>query len=259
MMKKLLLKCKDPILTGDLTGSFDTFFEENPKGFLKIWKEPLKGHDYVIGADCAEGLEVNSGGERDERRDYSCAYVLDRMTAEIVACYHGRPEGDLFGRHLDRLGRYYNQAFIGVEKNNQGLAPLIMLRDLNYPRLYYREKIGMDTDRMTSTLGWWTDRFTRPLMIDEGTKWLREERIQILDKDLVSEMMSFVRFPDGQGRAAKGAFDDRVMSFLITIQMYIRNPFSSTGNDIESQDQTITNMLNREDSNMLEGDLDFSA
>lgn len=259
MLKKYLIRCKEPLMQGDLVGAYEPYFEPNEGGMLKIWKEPIKGHNYVIGSDVAEGLEVNSEGEKHQRTDYSCAYVMDKQTAELVACLHGRLEADLWGRKLELLGRYYQTAFIGVERNHQGLAPLMVLRDLNYPKLYYREKIGLDADKVTAQLGWWTDRFTRPLMIDEGGKWLREERLKVYDSALVGEMLSFVRYPDGQGRAAQGAFDDRVMSLLLTIQMYSRSPFSNSGNEIEgltpSGDVNDFNFGSSED--MLNGSLDF--
>lgn len=259
MLKKYLNKCKEPILVGDLVGAYEPFFDENPKGYLKVWVEPIKGHNYVIGVDVSEGIQMNNEGKKDDRTDFSSAYVLDKNTAEIVAHWHGKLIGDQLGHQMDLLGRYYREAFIGVERNHQGLLPLITLRDLNYPRLYYQEKMGLDADVMTPKLGWYTDRFTRPLMIDEGSRWLREGRVSIYDKSLVGEMLSFVRYPDGQGRAAQGAFDDRVMSFLITLQMYSRSPFSSSGNDIEKEDSVVAGMLNNQlDGDFTKGDLDFS-
>lgn len=257
LLKKYLLKCTEPRLIGDLVGAYEPFFEENPKGSLKVWFPPQKGHDYVIGADVSEGLEVGEDLGGKNRTDFSSCYVMDRKTAQIVASWHGRLIGDQFGHVLDLLGRYYNTAFIGVERNHQGLLPLITLRDLNYPRLYYQEKLGLDADKQTPKLGWYTDRYSRPLMVDEGSRFLREERIKIYDEELIGEMMSFVRYPDGQGRAAKGALDDRVMAFLITLQMYIRNPFSPTGNDIEREDEAISAMLGGEESDILKGSLDF--
>lgn len=259
MLKKYILRCKDPIMQGDLVGAYEPFFEPNEKGMLKVWKEPIKGHNYVIGSDVAEGLEMNTEGDKAERTDYSCAYVMDKQTAELVACMHGRIEADLWGRKLELLGRYYQTAFIGVERNHQGLAPLMVLRDLNYPKLYYREKIGLDADKVTAQLGWWTDRFTRPLMIDEGGKWLREERVKIYDRSLLGEMLSFVRYPDGQGRATQGAHDDRVMSFLLTIQMYMRSPFSNSSNDIEGLTPTgdVNDFNFGSSDDMLSGSLDF--
>lgn len=252
LLKKYLNRCQEPLKIGNLVGGYQIFFEENSGGYVKIWKEPVSSHDYVIGADVAEGIEVTEEGPKSDRRDYSCAVVMDRNTAEIVAIWHGHVDGDQFGRQLDMLGRYYNEGVIGVEKNFQGLAPLMMLRDLNYSRIYYREKIGQDADKMTTEMGWRTDRFTRPMMIDEAGKWLREERLAIYDNEMVGEMMSFVRYPDGQGRAAQGAFDDRVIALMITIQMYLRNPVTERGNDIERADGAYGG--NNQETDMLEGE-----
>lgn len=234
LLKKYMLKTKPARMTGDLFGGYEMFFEENPKGNLKLWKPPLNGHRYCIGADVAEGIEAETG-EKTTKLDQSCAYVMDKNTAEIVACLYGSFDGDVFGRKLEMLGRFYNMAYIGVERNFQGLAPLVALRDLNYPSLYYREKLTQPDTPVTKEMGWKTDRYTRPLMVEEGTKWLREERINIYDPELVGEMMSFVRYPDGQGRAAQGAHDDRVMSFLLTIQMYLRSPHDAQSNPIEGR------------------------
>lgn len=245
LLKKYLHACIDPILIGDLVGAFDIDIEENPKGFVKIWRKPVRGHNYVIGGDVAEGLQMNQEGDKQNRTDFSSLYVMDRRTAEIVAAWHGRLIGDQLGHQIDMLGRYYNMAFVGIERNHQGLLPLITLRDLNYPKIYYQEQMGLDADKQTPKLGWYTDRFTRPMMIEEGSRWIREQRVKIYDEELVGEMFSFVRYPDGQGRAAQGSFDDRVMSFLITIQMYLRSPFTSSGNEIEgdTEEDAVKKML----------------
>lgn len=236
LLKKYLRRCEPAKWTGNIIGAYEVFFEENEKGYLKVWKKPTPGHTYVIGGDVAEGIEVPVDGPKSERRDYSCAVVMDRNTAEIVAVWHGHIDGDQFGRQLEALGRWYNFAFIGIERNFQGLAPLMTLRDLNYPRIYYRERIGQQGDPLTAEMGWKTTRETRPMMIDEFSKWLREERLSIYDTEILGEMMSFVRYPDGQGRSASNAFDDRVMALMICVQMYIRNPMTEIGNPIERSD-----------------------
>ena len=257
LLKYYLLKCEKPKAVGNLTGSYQVFFEENDKGYLKVWKKPQPDHDYVVGCDVAEGIALADEGSSQKERDYSCAVVLDRHTAEIVAIWHGHIDGDVFGRQLDLLGRYYNDAILGVEKNYQGLAPLVMLRDLNYPNIYYREKIGLSADKATSEMGWRTDRFTRPMMIDEATKWLREKRLTIYDEELVGEMMSFVRYPDGQGRAAKSSFDDRVISMMIALQMYIRNPFTERGNEIERTEAIEADMDKEPSSDITSGEAEW--
>src|SRR5437762_14038495 len=50
------------------------------KGRLALWGRPIPGHEYVIGADIATGIE---GG------DLSAAHVFDRTTSEQVAEWAG--------------------------------------------------------------------------------------------------------------------------------------------------------------------------
>ena len=79
---------------------------------------------YCIGADVAEGLEHG---------DYSCRPRHRRQDRRVVACFHARIDADLFGSDvLFNLGRWYNQALIGVESNNHGLTTNKALHRVGY-------------------------------------------------------------------------------------------------------------------------------
>ena len=230
-----LLKTKDPIRIGNLIGFNPVTLEENEKGYVKIFKEPNEFHDYVIGADVSEGIIISQDDESKER-DFSAASVIDKNTFEQVATWHGRIDPDQYGRQLDMLGRFYNNALIAVERNAMGLTPLITLRDLNYPRLYYREKFGQISEKTTQELGWVTDQTTKDLIINDATQLLRERRLLIYDKETITEMMSFVRNSSGRAGAASSAWDDRVMSLLIGIKMLGKPMGPSYRNAIEAPD-----------------------
>jgi hypothetical protein len=235
LMNYYLQKCKKPKLIGNLRGYDPISIEENERGFVRIWKEPQEFHTYAIGVDVAEGKVVLSGDEKKDR-DSSCAQVFDKTTYEQVAVWYGNVDPDILGLQLDMLGRYYNNALIGVERNAVGITPLIKLRDLNYPHLYYREKLGLITEKVTSELGWVTDHSSKEQIISEATEMFRDKRISIYDEDTVSEMRSFVRNVDGRAGATKGRHDDRVMSMLIGIKMLSKAKNSSYTNDIEKGD-----------------------
>jgi len=234
MLKFLMLQTKDPQYTGNLMGFNPVTVEPNDRGFLKIYKKPNEFHKYVIGADVSEG-KIVSEGEDSKETDFSCAQIIDQNTMEQVAVWHGKLEPDLYGRQLEMLGRYYNNALIAVERNAMGYAPLIVLRDLNYPNLYYREKFGLITEKTTNELGWLTDHSTKEMAISDATKLLREKRIMIYDGPTVMEMTSFVRGPNGQAGAISSAWDDRVMALLIAIQMLGKQSSSFRGNAIEQE------------------------
>jgi hypothetical protein len=62
--------------------------------FLTVFAKPQQGHQYVIGADPAEGNPTS---------DESAATVLDEATAEQVAVLAGRIEPDVFAGYLYEL------------------------------------------------------------------------------------------------------------------------------------------------------------
>lgn len=239
LLKFYLTHAKPPKYIGNLRGFNPITLEENEKGRLKIWKEPQEFHTYAIGVDVSEGKVVSQSTEEGKERDASCAQVLDKTTYEQVAVWHGRIDPDKLGTELDLLGRYYNNALLAVERNAMGIAPLIRLRDLSYPNLYYQERIGMMTERITAELGWVTDKQSKELIISEATELLRDKRLTIYDDSTIGEMMSFVRNADGHAGAAKSAHDDRVMAFLIGVRMLARAKSLSYSNDIERKDSDV--------------------
>ena len=60
---------------------------------LTIYKEPMPGRHYVIGADPAEG---------NPNSDDSAGNVLDADTWEEVAVFAGKWEPRVFGRFIDQ-------------------------------------------------------------------------------------------------------------------------------------------------------------
>jgi hypothetical protein len=179
---------------------------------LKIWDMPERGEEYVIGADPAEGLANG---------DFSVADVIRVKDLKTVAKIRGHIDPDLFGHFLDKLGRFYNNALLGVEINNHGLAVVQRLRDLFYTNLYRREK-GIDErfEESTSKLGWKTDMRTKPLAIDYLAEAIRELYITDYDIVFIEEAFSYVRDDNGRTNAEEGNHDDTVMAKAIALQTF---------------------------------------
>jgi hypothetical protein len=224
-----------PKIIGNLRGYNPVGVEPHEKGNLKIWKEPDEFHTYAIGVDVSEGKMI-SADESKKERDASCAQVFDKNTYEQVAVWWGNIDPDKLGRELDMLGRFYNNALIGVERNAVGITPLIALRDLYYPNLYYRERIGLMTEKITSELGWVTDSISKESIISDATNLLRDKRLILYDEDTIAEMRHFIRDAEGHARAEKSTHDDRVMSFMIALRMLSRAKNTNYSNQIERAD-----------------------
>ena len=183
-----------------------------PEGPVHIFQEKLSGHSYVIGADVAEGLEHG---------DYSAASVLDARTGMLVATWHDHTDPDLFGEQLALLGRYYNNALIGVEINNHGHVTVTALRRIKYPRIFRRRIVGQITEGFAPQFGWHTNKVSKPKMVDDLNAALRDGTIDVRDTETLAELRTYIReyTTGGLVKTHGSPHDDRVMSLAIAVQM----------------------------------------
>ena len=237
---------KPPLMTGNLIGANPMVLDKNEGGYLKVWKPPVDLGQYVIGADVAEG---------QEKGDYACAQVIDKRSFEQVAVWHGRVDPDIFGRELYRLGMYYNEAVIAPERNSIGIAAIIQLRNMYYPNLYIRESVGNVEDKLKPEIGWITNLQTKPIMVAEGQRAIRDKMISIHDEQTINELFSYQYDASGHTNAVPGAHDDRVVALMIAIQMYIRTPLNVTTKNAITE----TNVPNLIGTPTMQSDFDFSG
>ncbi|HBZ9864080.1 TPA: terminase [Salmonella enterica subsp. houtenae] len=184
--------------------------------YLLVWELPDPDEQYAIGADPAEGLEHG---------DRSSLDVVKQSTGEQVAHWFGHLDAELFAHLLAHVGRLYNTAFIGPERNNHGHAVILKLREIYPPRFIYNEQhIDHDNDDDTPRLGWLTTRQSKPILT-EGMKTLLNNGISgIRWTGTLSEMNTYVYNAKGSMNAQEGCFDDQVMSYMIAQEMRARMP-----------------------------------
>ncbi|MDR1736058.1 MAG: PBSX family phage terminase large subunit [Oscillospiraceae bacterium] len=183
-------------------------FTDDADGFIKIYVPPQPGRPYVIGGDTA------GGGS-----DCFVGQVIDNVTGSQVAVLRHRFDEDVFAGQLDALGRFYNNALIGVE-TNFSTYPIRELERLGYPRLYVREEEDSITRRAKNSYGVRTTSLTRPVMLSGLIAALREDMALVQDETTLLEMLTFVRNENLRPEAERGAHDDCVMA--LAIAHYIR-------------------------------------
>ena len=123
-------------------------YEGKVEGSVTIFKEYNPLHSYVLGADVAEGVGLDS----------STIVVIDLDTVEVVATYKdNRIEADVFGDVCAAIGRRYGNCMIGVERNNNGHTTLAKLKTV-YPVKYIYSEVRVDKElnQETDKLGWHT-------------------------------------------------------------------------------------------------------
>lgn len=187
----------------------DIRFTEEQDGCIRIYREPEEGVPYVIGGDTA-----------GEGSDSFVAQVLDNRTGEQVAMLRGQFDEDVFARQVYCLGMYYNKALIGIE-TNFSTYPVMELERLRYPKQYVRESIDDYTHKVKQSYGFLTNTKTRPVIISELIKAVRDDIHIVRDEITLQEMLTFVRNQETlKPEAEAGAHDDCVMS--LAIAHYIR-------------------------------------
>ena len=186
------------------------------ENMLLVWELPDDDADYVIGADVAEGLEHG---------DRSSIDVVNKRTGEQVAHWFGHLDTERFAKLLAHIGRFYNMAYIGPERNNHGHAVLNTLKNCYPVRLIYSEEyLDRIADEEKKQLGWLTTRHSKPILA-EGMKSLFRNNISgIRWVGTINEMTTYVYDSKGAMNAQEGCFDDQVMSYMIAQEMRVRAP-----------------------------------
>ena len=213
-----------------------TKFEKDRFGPLRIWKQPEAGHRYLIPVDTASGASV-AGAAGEVRLDYTTMRVLDRATCEEVAAHHSRGDPDILAHDVCALGRLYNNAELAIESNHASGVVMIVrcLRELHYTNLFRHENVSkgtyapitQDPDAHYRTYGWRTgpgSGITKGIQLQHLHRLIRDGKIIIHDPDAWMQLRQFLRLPNGQLAAEKGAHDDIPMALSIAATIISAHP-----------------------------------
>lgn len=177
---------------------------DDPDGAVTIYEDVVPGRPYVIGGDTA-----------GDGSDYFVGQVLDNITGKQVCTLRHQYDEDTYARQMYCLGKYYNDALLAIE-TNFSTYPTKLLDLMGYRNLYVREVEDDFTGKIKHAFGFQTNRLTRPVILSELIRILRESMSTVNDRDTLLEMLTFVRREkDLQGEAEPGAHDDCVMALAI--------------------------------------------
>jgi len=186
------------------------------EGNWRIYREREEGHKYAIGGDCATG----------RGRDYSCAYVIDLTDGALCAEFHGKLDADLYAAQLHYMGRVYNTAFLAVDNVGIGEAVIVQLRHGRegrppYPNMYRHIMSSRPSMDMAKVYGFPINVKTRPLILNQLEKWVRERTLPWVTSRLLFEMQTFVEHDkDPSPAAQEGSHDDAIFAAAISLEMY---------------------------------------
>ena len=174
-------------------------------GCIQILKKPIANHPYVLGGDTA-----------GEGSDYFTGIVIDNNSKDIVAKLRLEQDETYYTRQIYCLGKYYNDALIGLETNFSTYPTKMLDEEYEYKNLYVREKEDTFTGKINKAFGFRTDKDTRPLILAELQRIFQEEISRINDIDILREALTFIKNEKGRPEAQEGSHDDLIMGTAIT-------------------------------------------
>ncbi len=177
---------------------------DDPAGFIRLYEEPQWGYPYVIGGDT-----------KGEGKDFYAGTCINNITGNRCATVHMQlTNSKPFTWQMYCLGRYFNNALIGIEMNFN-TSPIEELERLRYYQQYKREVYDAIHKKKQQRHGWKTDGNTRPLIIDNEIA-LVEDHIELFnDIPTLEEMLTFVYDEDNRPDAESGKHDDLLISDMI--------------------------------------------
>ena len=176
---------------------------EEKGGPIKIYTPPQPGRPYVIGGDTA-----------GDGSDWFVAQVLDNITGVQVCTLRHQYDEDTYTRQLYCLGLHYNRALLAPECNFSTF-PVKLLGMMGYKKLYVREVEDDFDGKIRHAFGFRTDRITRPVIIADLVRVMRDHLGGVHDKATLEEMLTFVRNDKMRPEAEPGAHDDCIMALAI--------------------------------------------
>lgn len=184
---------------------------------LHVWALPtvlrdekgktLQRPNYVVFCDTAEGLE---------KGDWTTIAVWDANLREVVATVKTHYPIEDLDQVLAHLGHLYHVALLLVERNNQGLVPIVGLQKrYRYPRMYRMPDLGARVvgDR-TPRYGWITSKASKPKMVHDFLRALRAEEVKVHDPRWRLEAQTFVADGKGGYAASEQNHDDLMIAVI---------------------------------------------
>lgn len=230
-VEKARKTCKRAMYRGEIHGDArsgksslkNVKIEKVTKGNFSVWEEPDLSEEISN-----RYLVVMDIGGTTKRADYTVIRVFDRYwkmfggVMEVVASWRGHIDQDLGAWKAAQIAHIYGDALLVIERNSlrekdkeeqdmdHSLTVLDEIAD-HYENLYARNIPDNIREGKPLKYGWFTDKRTKPLVIDTLKKSIREGLYIERDKMACDEMDTFEQKPDGSYGAIEGKHDDIVM------------------------------------------------
>jgi hypothetical protein len=184
-----------------------------PGGFLytaRPYEEKDESRRFVIGADTSEGIpgcDPNGYG------------VLDWKTGEQREWVHGMFKPSELAKLCHAASKRWNNALVGIERNNHGHAVLQKMNDLGGPQGRSHLIGGKLFHYLGDRAGWDTNPTSRPVLLSNLAEALESREEGWNDEGFLEELTTFRKQSDGKWGADANCHDDKIFYWGVAEQM----------------------------------------
>lgn len=216
-------RARDMLYTAEIGGQVVNF-SSDPNQPLRVWEEPRRGVQYIIGGDVAQGLT---------KGDPSCASVLRMDFNQLCGDMHFTMVGQLHGwinprnyaEEVMKLALWYNDAMVVIERKGPGDETIRSIKDWGYWNLF-RDVTDQTQAEMQADPGYGLDTNvrTKSVMVSILQQLVKDRATQkrsltIPCEDTLEELGTYGQKMTPAGnvvfRGESGMHDDRVMSLVM--------------------------------------------
>ena len=189
---------------------------------ILIYKEPIKGHDYILVADVSKG----------RGQDYSSFSLIDISARpfEQVAVYRNNTISPLlFPNIIYKYANVYNKAYCIIESNDQGG---VVCNGLYYDLEY--ENVHVESAVKANAVGIEITRKSKRLGCSALKDLLENSKLKVVDEQTILEISTF----EAKGQtfqASVGNHDDLVMN-LVLFGYFVSSAYFSNLTDLNLKD-----------------------
>lgn len=172
-----------------------------------MYEKPMPKEKYYIGVDCSEGIG----------KDSSTCVVLNSKGEEVAMFKNNKIKPYEFAAFVNSLGRYYNKAFLVVEKASGGHSVIERLRyEYKYMNMY-KYKTYDEFNRAKYQIGFDTNAKTKGIIINDLREIFEKGQLLINSAETVEEMKVFNIKDNGSMGALSGYHDDLVIATALAL------------------------------------------
>lgn len=226
----------DTLISGEALLKLSALNPIYEKGHVNVYEEPIKGHDYIMSVDVAQG----------RGQDYSTFNIIDASVTpfkQVATFRNNKISPILLPAELVKWAKIYNEAFIIVESNDQGALVTTGLHfDFEWENMFNESSVKSDK------LGLRMTRKTKKVGCSNLKDLIEESKLEICDEETIKELSTF-EVSGTSYEASKGNHDDMVMS-LVSFAW-----FATENNFVDIVDVNVKEMLYKDKMRRIEEEM----